>query len=183
MSAPRQPVILLWLTLAPALLCAANADDLGRLFTSATERARIDAQHTRAASRSTASPSDAAARVVINGTLRGSDGKRLVWLNGAPVPPDHANAVTLLRDGRVKLSWRDGAKILKPGQGIDSATGEIFEHATPSSAAAVTTPGSAAAKPATAPPAATPKTDPVAPAAETAAAVIKPAAAVAAKVN
>lgn len=183
MNAPRQLGLLLCLTLAPAPLCTANADDLGRLFTRATERARIDNQHARSASQGNASVSDAAERIVINGTLRGSDGKRIVWLNGSPVRPDHANAMTLLGDGRVKLSWRDGAKILKPGQGVDPATGEIFEHATPQSAPAATTPGTADAKPEAAPPAATPKTDPVTPAAEKSAAGVKPAAAVAAKVN
>lgn len=105
------------------------ADDLGRLFTSASERARIDAL--RAGAPQEAAPTATADRMVVNGTLRGSDGKRLVWLNGNAVNPDSARDMTLLRDGRVQLSWRDGKRIVKPGQGLDQASGEIFEHQTP----------------------------------------------------
>lgn len=105
------------------------ADDLGRLFTSASERARIDAL--RAGAPQEITPSATAERMVINGTLRGSDGKRLVWLNGSAVNPDSTKDMTLLRDGRVQLSWRDGTRIVKPGQGLDQASGEIFEHQTP----------------------------------------------------
>lgn len=160
----------------------AQADDLGRLFTSAAERARIDAAHSgRDAQTDTPASVSNTARVVINGTLHGSDGKRLVWVNGAPVNPQSTRNLSLLRDGRVQLTWRDGARILKPGQGVDPASGEIFEHHTPvpvpdiKDTAAATKPA-ATPPPATAP-AATPATVPAA-ATEpptTAAATTKPA--------
>lgn len=129
MNTSRHLSLLLCLAISPALVGSALADDLGRLFTSASERARIDALRAGTAQETTTSA--AADRLVVNGTLRGSDGKRLVWLNGSAVNPDSANDMTLLRDGRVQLSWRDGKRIVKPGQGVDQATGEIFDHYTP----------------------------------------------------
>jgi len=124
--------LLLGLLLCPALVGSVLADDLGRLFTSAAERARIDAVHSGKQPLAEATAiAPATDRVVINGTLRGSDGKRLVWLNGTPVQPGSRRDMTLLHDGRVQLSWQDGAKILKPGQGVDQASGKIFENHTP----------------------------------------------------
>lgn len=129
MSTSRHLGLLLCLAISPALVGSALADDLGRLFTNASERARIDALRAGAPQETTASaPTD---RLVVNGTLRGSDGKRLVWLNGSAINPDSENDMTLFRDGRVQLSWRDGKRILKPGQGLDQTSGEIFEHQTP----------------------------------------------------
>lgn len=129
--------LLLCLILCPTLVGSVLADDLGRLFTSATERARIDA--VRSGKQPLTEVDDTAIapvtdRVVINGTLRGSDGKRLVWLNGTPVKPGSRRDMTLLRDGRVQLTWQDGAKILKPGQGVDQASGKIFDNVTPAPA-------------------------------------------------
>lgn len=137
MNTPRCLTALLGLMLGTLLAGPAPADDLGRLFTSAAERARIDTARagTQSTQNDTANVSGGE-RVVINGTLRGSDGKRLVWVNGAPVNPQAARDLRLLRDGRVQLSWRDGVKILQPGQGIDPATGAIFEHHTPAPAPA-----------------------------------------------
>lgn len=137
--------LLLCLTLPPALLCLAHADDLGRLFTTPAERARIDNQHSDVPSQEAMTIGNSGERIVVNGTLRGSDGKHLVWLNGSQVQADQASDVSLLRDGRVKLNWRDGAKILKPGQGFDTSSGEIFDYraaepvATPIPAVAVDT--------------------------------------------
>ena len=155
--------LLLGLLLCPALVGSVLADDLGRLFTSAAERARIDAVHSgKQPLAEAAAIAPATDRVVINGTLRGSDGKRLVWLNGTPVQPGSRRDMTLLRDGRVQLTWQDGAKILKPGQGVDQASGKIFDNVTPvpvpvaSASAEITKPQAEAVAPpaaTTAPPA------------------------------
>lgn len=132
MSAQRRLALLLGLTLCIARVDGALADDLGRLFTSAAERARIEALRSgKQLQQDAIADVPGTDRVVINGTLRGSDGKRLVWLNGTPVKPGGASNLSLLRDGRVQLTWRDGAKILKPGQGVDQTSGEIFENHTP----------------------------------------------------
>lgn len=120
----------LYLSLCTVLMANAQADNLGQLFTSPLERARIDAL--RAGMRPQQETASAtAARVVVNGTLRGSDGKRLVWLNGAAINPSSADNMTLLGDGRVKFNWREGTRTLKPGQGIDQSSGEVFEYHTP----------------------------------------------------
>lgn len=138
MNPSRRCAPLLSLMLCALFIGPAQADDLGRLFTSTAERARIDAARSGRQPREDAADSvPVSDRVVINGTLRGSDGKRLVWVNGAPVDPQAARDLSLLRDGRVQLSWRDGAKILKPGQGVDTASGEVFDHHTPAPAPVV----------------------------------------------
>lgn len=121
-----------------SLLCAmlfavggAQADDLGRLFTTSAERAHIDALR---AGMATAAPTGAepveSDQIILNGTLTGSDGKRLAWINGTPVAASSsARNVTLLHDGQVRLQLRDGAlkRDLKPGQGVDTASGQVFE--------------------------------------------------------
>lgn len=119
----------LCLSLCMVLMANAQADDLGQLFTSPMERARIDAL--RGGTRPQQETSAPAARMVVNGTLRGSDGKRLVWLNGAAINPSSADNMTLLGDGRVELTWREGTRTLKPGQGMDHSSGEVFEYHTP----------------------------------------------------
>ncbi|MBU2478397.1 MAG: hypothetical protein KKA36_04850, partial [Gammaproteobacteria bacterium] len=120
---------------------------LGQLFTSASERARIDTLRAGTQpQQETAAASAPAAHIVVNGTLQGSDGKRLVWLNGSAVNPSDSSDMALLGDGRVELSWRDGKRKVKPGQGLDQASGEIFEHQTPAPVAAAKEP-EATAKP------------------------------------
>lgn len=127
MNAFRHLAVLLCLGLCTGN--AAWADDLGRLFTTPADRARIDAVR---AGRAPAAESDAPAnpvaadRLIVNGTLTGSDGKRLVWVNGARVEADGRDYI-LQKDGRVRLGWRDGTRALKPGQGLDLSSGEVFE--------------------------------------------------------
>ncbi len=121
----------------------ALADDLGKLFTTTAERARIDALRSgRVVQDDTSTAAVSSERVVVNGTLRGSDGKRLVWLNGAPVNPTASKDLALLRNGNVQLSLQQGTRTLKPGQGIDQASGQIFDYHTP---AIAPTPATAAA--------------------------------------
>ncbi len=107
-----------------------GADDLGRLFTSAADRARIDAQITDQTSPGAVQKQSTPDKQIINGTLIGSGGKRLVWINGAQLVPGHnAASPQLLHDGRVQLPWHEGEspRELKPGQGLDQTTGEVFE--------------------------------------------------------
>jgi hypothetical protein len=139
-------------------LCAGSpawADDLGRLFTTPADRARIDAVR---AGRAPAAEPDAPAnavtadRLIVSGILTGSDGKRLVWVNGTRV--EEGRDPVLQKDGRIRLGWRDGTRALKPGQGLDLSSGEIFESyarsvepAPVSTAAQTLTPGAADAAP------------------------------------
>lgn len=145
----------------------AQADDLGRLFTTSADRARIDALREGTApvtEPSAIASTETADRLILNGTLTGSDGKRMVWVNGARVEADGRDHV-LQRDGRVRLEWREGTRALKPGQGLDMSSGEIFErYARPAEPAPVSTPVQASA-PVASPPAsdAAPVTAPVTP--------------------
>lgn len=124
------------------------ADDLGRLFTSPAERARIDAARAGLVPDTApeAAESSTAGRLIVTGTLIGSDGRRAVWVNGARVAADGRDAA-LLEDGRVRLGWRDGARTLRPGQGLELSSGEVFENyarpAAPAPAAATAGPGTA----------------------------------------
>ena len=115
------------------LSCAfatAAADDLGRLFSTPEERARIDNMRAGVVTATEAGDTETVDQLVLNGTLTGSNGKRLAWVNGRPVTADDAGSdTTLLYDGRVRLRWREGAvaRDLKPGQVVDKVTGEVFE--------------------------------------------------------
>lgn len=107
-----------------------SADELGRLFSTPAERARIEAQRAGQLPLEAPEPAATVDRLVLNGILTGSDGKRLAWLNGKPLNPDAVGSdLTLLYDGRARLHWRGGtaARTLKPGQVVDTATGEVFE--------------------------------------------------------
>ena len=117
------------LSLALVLCSTAYADDLGQLLTSAAERTRLDARNSPTLE--SAATGGSAEHIIINGTLRGSDGKRIVWVNGAPIHSDQAKDLTLLRDGRVQLNLQNGTKTLKPGQTLDQSSGKISEYQTP----------------------------------------------------
>ncbi len=106
------------------------ADDLGRLFSTPEERARIDNLRAGIVSATETGDTETVDQLLLNGTLTGSNGKRLAWINGRVTAADDAGAdTTLLYDGRVRLRWRGGeiARDLKPGQVVDKVTGEVFE--------------------------------------------------------
>ncbi|MCW8875144.1 MAG: hypothetical protein OQK27_05255 [Gammaproteobacteria bacterium] len=118
-------------------LCGWNgvqADDLGRLFTTPADRARIDV--VRAGGTAVIEAGEPVTTVnrdymTLDGTLIGSDGKRLVWLNGTRVEPDGSDRpMRLMKDGQVRMDWRDGTRTLKPGQMLDWSTGEVIERYT-----------------------------------------------------
>ncbi len=116
-----------WLLLA-LLPAMAAAGDFGRLLTTPAERARIEAfrQGRLAAGGEAAQKSE---RVTVNGVLRASDGRRLVWLNGRPHDGRSRHSPALVRhDGRVRLAFeRRGWVLLKPGQTLDKTTGRIYD--------------------------------------------------------
>lgn len=139
------------LCLALGAGAAIAADDLGRLFTTPAERARIDAARAGLAPPTdTVAPESAATagRLIVNGSLVGSDGKRLAWVNGTRAAPDGRDQV-VQNDGRVRLDWRDGTRALKPGQSLDLSSGKVFEsYARPGAATAETGTAPAPAPPA-----------------------------------
>lgn len=126
MNPQRHAVLLLCLGLG--IGSPAVADDLGRLFTTPAERTRIDAVRAGRvpiADAELPARAEASDHLMVNGSVVGSDGKRLVWLNGVRTGPD--DPAHLQQDGRVRLDWHDGVRLLKPGQVLDRTSGEIFE--------------------------------------------------------
>jgi len=113
---------------------ALPASELGRLFTTPDERMKIDAMRKGEAvahsARGDATGTTAVDHLTLNGTLRSSNGRQRVWINGEGVSPTGASApATMLYDGRVRLQWQsDGTSAtLKPGQTLDKVTGDVYE--------------------------------------------------------
>lgn len=119
---------------------------MGRLFTTPVERTQLDQQRNSsdgalllegaAAQMAAAAPPppampatpvEAAAPpapevLQLNGVLRRSNGKTIVWINNAP--QDHAPSA---RGQSIPLDLAGRKVILKPGQSYDPATGAIQE--------------------------------------------------------
>jgi hypothetical protein len=112
----RRLNIALLLALA-ASPCLAEPPQLGRLFFTAEQRARLDLQRQR--NPGFQPNADDEASITINGEVRSSNGRRTRWINGevnweggapsAPVPvgdtfnPATGERESLLRDGRIQI--------------------------------------------------------------------------------
>lgn len=133
------------------LLCltgAAQAQDLGRLFSTPAQRAQLEqARHAKkasagapgqaapaAAAPSEAPPVEGEQILVVNGVVRRSgSGRETTWIDSVP----HAGAArlqggaALVRGGgadKVALTLRSGQRVnVKPGQTVDAATGRVKE--------------------------------------------------------
>jgi hypothetical protein len=140
---------LLTLGFSAAVLAPSYAeDDLGRLFWTATERARLDQARRGGAAESERGTADAAAQtqttVNVKGIVVRHDGRHTVWVDDTSTLRDSAVGGTLLikpeavnpRDITVGVG-RGGAQ-LKPGQMLNVQTGEVREGyaAKPSESAA-----------------------------------------------
>lgn len=75
---PILRIVPLFLALTAALP-AANADELGRLFYTPEQRARLDADHARHAT-----PEDSPNVLSVDGIVQRHGGERTVWINGVP---------------------------------------------------------------------------------------------------
>ncbi len=112
----------------PAMAPVQADDDLGRLFTTPEQRARIEARRQGRAPVET--PVAVVDRLRVDGIMISSDGRRRVWINGAGVAPDAPGSeVSLFRDGRVRLELdaKGTRRDLRPGQVLDRITGEVHE--------------------------------------------------------
>ncbi len=124
----------LWISIFSFSLHA-QADNLGRLFSSPAERQRIDdiragKQPMVDDQRQQAQQVERVDQLIFNGLLTGSDGRRLAWLNGRTVTPDTPDSELSLRhDGSARLHWpgMDHTPVLKPGQGVNRSSGTVFE--------------------------------------------------------
>lgn len=66
------------LLLAITLLPTAQADELGRLFFTPTERKQLELQHALKPGNNSGDQSV----ITVNGVIKRSDGSRIVWING-----------------------------------------------------------------------------------------------------
>lgn len=110
--------------LAPGGIAAAA--DLGRLFTTPEQRAKMD-DALPAASAAGVGVNDTGTQFRLNGVMRGSDGRQAIWLNERQLAP--GDTAVLTHDGRVRLQWDAGrsSRLVKPGQRVDKATGRLYE--------------------------------------------------------
>jgi hypothetical protein len=122
-----------WLTLccAIATLAQAQPPQLGRLFSSPEERARLDAGRS-------GTPPAVAVQVAppppppppgppmeLNGLVQRSSGRSTVWLNQAPQQEPY-NQVSGASQLTLRLS-NGQVVVLKPGQQYDPASGTVME--------------------------------------------------------
>lgn len=125
------------------------ADDLGRLFFTAAERAALDTLREGQAAAAMAAqeplapatveippPAPAAAPAApleLDGLVRRAGQPPTVWINGVDAVQAGAAGVGLADDdiradgARVRLPLADGAVVLKPGQRFDPADGRVTD--------------------------------------------------------
>lgn len=141
------------LCLLLTLTGAAQAQEIGRLFSTPAERAALErGRHARklpggapAAPSGAAQPDiavvEGAQFMVINGMLRRSgSGRETTWIDSVPHTGSGpvAGGATLARSaaaGKVALTLRSGRRILvKPGQQVDAGSGNVRETYQPPAA-------------------------------------------------
>lgn len=138
--------MLLPLVIACQALAGYGAEDWGRLFTTPSERARLDALRSAGSVSSSAAPEipvaetvsgvSSSAPITIRGYVERGDGKRnTVWVNSAPVMENTSVGTMIvgeLRTGsspvQLKLPHGGEPLQLKAGQTYLPATGAIVER-------------------------------------------------------
>jgi len=111
---------------------ATLADSLGRLFTTAQERATLDSDSAVKFANRDGTDKQTARRLVFNGSIRSSRGKQEVWLDGKSLSqhPDTIDGdARLLNNGKVRLesTYLNRSLTLKPGQVLDLDDGRVYE--------------------------------------------------------
>lgn len=122
------------------LLLAASPPGLERLFTTAGQRQELDRMRrdgVLAGQRMEPAAVGAAiteSRVSIDGIVVGSDGRKIVWVNGRAMPAEsvldgRGVRVRLVSDERVavKPAGQRRSALLKPGQVLELGSGRIHE--------------------------------------------------------
>ncbi|WP_256077131.1 hypothetical protein [Massilia sp. YIM B04103] len=129
------------------LLAQATAPSIGRLFTTLEERMQLDAQRSSTPAgaagmpgmsdgftpsapapapmaASEAPPLAPAEPVQLNGVIRRSGGKSVVWVNNVPLESPAARA----KGGALSVPLPSGGSVkLKPGQSFNPADGSVHE--------------------------------------------------------
>ena len=119
-------------------LQAASPPGLERLFATAAQRAQLDRMRREGvgsmAQDETTAGTGEVSRMIINGIVVGSDGRRMVWVNGRLLPDRAVLGRTgarlrLVSNGRVavKPSGQQRAILVKPGQVLELDSGKVQE--------------------------------------------------------
>jgi hypothetical protein len=107
-----------------------QADNLGRLFTTPQERAELDNNSgTKLANRGDGNHTSAQ-KIILNGTVISSAGKRNIWINGKihtnnPNEPE----AQIINSKQVKLDTPYGSQshVMKPGQILNLDDWKVYE--------------------------------------------------------
>jgi hypothetical protein len=122
----------------PTPIYAASTQGLERLFTTSEQRTRLDflRRQNSASVQQDASSSTAVntSHLKINGIVTGSDGRRVLWVNGKVNASGNARLSTRARARLAKNGWvavqRKGQRnsiLLKAGQVLDLDSGRVHE--------------------------------------------------------
>jgi len=105
-----------------AFLAEVQAQELGRLFFTAEQRAALDARRKARVPDKPSAPMAASPTTRLDGYVKRSAGPSTVWVNGESVPQSPPG-----RDGRVQVPVGDGGAraLLKPGEVLDRGSGEV----------------------------------------------------------
>ena len=104
MATARPEALLFTLFLAAT---AAGATELGSLFHSPEERARLD----RLRRGDAEAPVQAEGKARVTGFVRRSDGRNTVWINGQPLPVADPRAAPLMDPGSVRPEGEGSVKV------------------------------------------------------------------------
>jgi len=119
--------------LAAALAASpARAEQLGRLFFTAEQRAALDARRNAHVPDNPSAPTATSPVTRVDGYVKRSQGPSTVWINGETVPATGSGSARIDErsgEGRVTIDAPEGRNRprLKPGQSLDRATGEVHD--------------------------------------------------------
>ncbi|HXU41641.1 MAG TPA: hypothetical protein VN675_04895 [Burkholderiales bacterium] len=114
-----------------ALVPAARAQELGRLFFTPDQRTALDARRKARVPDKPAAAAVASPTTRLDGYVKRSDGPSTVWVNGEGLLETSPDAprigATSRDDGRVSVPvGESGARVgLKPGETLDRGSGEV----------------------------------------------------------
>jgi hypothetical protein len=142
MSPRHRCATLLVLAAAWPLAAPAQSIHFGRLFTTPSERQRLDAVRMGGAADTSGQPAavlpDASAAapppppppapLTVNGVVRRGDGRTTVWINQAPQTGSEVKTIPGTHQPTVAVPLPNGGQVqVKPGQQVDPATGAVHD--------------------------------------------------------
>jgi len=123
--------LLLLVAASIALVPAARAQEIGRLFFTPDQRTALDARRKARVPDKPAAAAVASPTTRLDGYVKRSDGPSTVWVNGEGLletsPEAPRIGATRRDDGRVSVPvGESGARVgLKPGETLDRSSGEV----------------------------------------------------------